>query len=140
MRIHLPHAAAGEKTVIKIYYQNSQRLQVFVGGRFVEDLNMLDGQMKKQLVREGKWSSNNDEGTYDRQVVDSACACRIESEDSCIATKCFNSPGNEHGANSFNRRTGMLEMVVGQHAVEGRLPNLGITDALDSRAVRRHLS
>ena len=140
MRIHLPHAAAGEKMVLKIYYQSSQRLQVFVGDRFVEDLNMLDGQMKKQLVKDGKWSSNNDDGTYDRQLVDSACSCRLESQVSCVASKCFNSPGNEHGANSFNRRTGMLELVVGQHGVEGKLPNLENADVVGWRGMRRQPS
>ena len=121
MRITLAHATDGEKLILKIYYQNSQRLNVFVGDRFVEDVNMFEGSMKKQLVRNGKWASNNDKGTYDEQVLDMARPCMLADSSgvSRVASPalCSESPGNIHGANTFNRKTGMLEIVIGKHSL-----------------------
>lgn len=122
MRITLAHAAAAEKMIVKIYYQNSQRLQVFVGGRFVEDINMLDGQMRKQLVRDGRLAPNNNHNGYDRQLLDMTEPCKLKSstgvETAASVAFCEANPGNLHGSNTFERASGMLEMVIGHHAVD----------------------
>ena len=132
MRITLAHAAAGEKLIMKIYYQTSQRLNIFVGDKFVEDINMLEGQMRKQLVRNGQLTCNCEDcsgdkqagkkaACYDRQVLHMQTPCKLINaggvpRDSTLGVMCDNS-GSVHGANTFNRATGMLELVVGQHGL-----------------------
>ena len=118
MRISLEGAAEEETFMLKIYYQASQRLNIFVGERFVEDINMYEGKMKKQLVKDGKWASNNQDGTYTRQELHLSCACQL-TDGTCASTAlCDSSPGNVHGSNTFNRASGMLEMVIGRHSVD----------------------
>jgi len=112
MRLHLPSAQTQDKIVVKIYYQSSMRLQVFVGSTFVEDVNRLDGKAKAQLVRDGRLSPNDGNG-YTEQQIHLTDACNIggssTAEISCMT------PSNVHGANRFNRAERMLEIVVAAH-------------------------
>ncbi len=128
MRLSLPYTPADEKVIIKIYYQNKQRLQVFVGDRYVEDLNTKGGRPKKQLVIDGKWAPNDGHGGYAEQLLDLDCACQLGTEtflepgSDCKAqvgdSPFCESTGNVHGANRWNRDTGMLEIVVGGHEID----------------------
>ena len=77
MRLHLPSAQDQDKIIVKIYYQSSMRLQVFVGSTFVEDVNSLDGKGKAQLVRDGRLSPNNGQGGYTDQHIHLTDACNI---------------------------------------------------------------
>lgn len=133
IRITLAHATAGEKLIMKIYYQTSQRLNIFVGDKFVEDVNMREGQMRQQLVRNGQLTCNCEDcsgdkqagkkaACYDRQVLHMQTPCKLVNaggvpRDSTLGVMCENS-GRVHGANTFNRATGMLEFVVGQHGLD----------------------
>jgi cysteine-rich repeat protein len=133
MRITLAHAAAGEKLIMKIYYQTSQRLNIFVGDKFVEDVNMLEGQMRQQLVRNGQLTCNCEDcsgdkqagkksACYDRQVLHMQTPCKLVNaggvpRDGTLGVMCHNS-GSVHGANTFDRGAGMLEFVVGQHGLD----------------------
>ena len=113
MRLHLPTAQDQDKIIVKIYYQSSMRLQVFVGSTFVEDVNSLDGKGKAQLVRDGRLSPNNDQGGYSDQHIHLTDACSIGGS-SADTIKCM-TPSNVHGANRFNRAESMLEVVVAAH-------------------------
>ena len=125
MRITLAHAAAGENLIVKIYYQKSQRLNVFVGDKFVEDINMFEGQMRKQLVRSGKLASNCEQSSktcYDRQVLDMQTPCKLVNadgvaRDGTLGVTCDTS-SSVHGANTFNRAASTLEILVGQHGLD----------------------
>eukprot|EP00294_Goniomonas_avonlea_P017729 CAMPEP_0114573266 /NCGR_PEP_ID=MMETSP0114-20121206/18770_1 /TAXON_ID=31324 /ORGANISM="Goniomonas sp, Strain m" /LENGTH=288 /DNA_ID=CAMNT_0001760605 /DNA_START=154 /DNA_END=1017 /DNA_ORIENTATION=+ len=57
--VHLLAPGPTDRVKIRIHYQAPQRLQVFVGDRFVEDVNWFDGRHKSDLVRAGRWASNN---------------------------------------------------------------------------------
>ena len=101
---------------MRIYFETSSRLQVFVGKRFVEDLNMYDGQSKAQLVREGKWAGAGPDGVYMEQYASLVCACDFGA--GCEnANKC-SYPSNQHGANRYDRSTGMLEILLSGHSIE----------------------
>jgi cysteine-rich repeat protein len=123
----------GDKVIVKIYYQQSQRLQVFVGqerrdrrnrilsrARFMESMNMHNGKYKSQLVRDGQWMQGTSEDKYLRQEVSQECACQVEGK-GCVQYSLYcagSTTSNEHGANTYNRETGMLELVVGNHEPE----------------------
>ena len=113
MRLHLPSAQAQDKVIVKIYYQSSMRLQVFVGSTFVEGVNSLDGKSKEQLVRDGRLSPNNGQGGYTHQHVHLTAECNIGGS-SVDVIMCM-TPSNVHGANRFDRAEGMLEVVVAAH-------------------------
>ncbi len=113
MRLHLPSAKGKEKIIVRIYYQSSMRLQVYVGPSFVEDLNKLDGKSKAQLVIDGKLSSNNAAGGYTDQHVHLEDSCNIGAM-TAASFKCM-TPSNVHGSNRFDRSEGMLEIVVAAH-------------------------
>ena len=115
LRIFLPYAEVEEKIILRIYYPGNMRLLVHVGERFVEDLNRLDGKSKAQLVLDGRLSSNNNQGGYTDQELSLVDECLIGNVAS--ATWKCSSPSNAHGANIFNRRTGMLEVVVSGHSM-----------------------
>lgn len=120
MRISLTYASTGESVLLKIYYQSSTRLQVFVGDRFVEDVNQFEGRMKNVLVKSGDIPSNNNENGYDWQIPHLDCPCQLKTEDpgSCQSDNlCNGSPGNVHGANTFNPDTNMLEIVIREHEI-----------------------
>jgi len=60
LRLQLINAAGAESTdavTVRIWYSDPQRLQVFVRGEYVEDLNYFDGKHKRDLVRFGKLDS-----------------------------------------------------------------------------------
>ena len=116
LRVHLPYALPQQKLILHIFYPGNMRLQIYVGKRIVEDVNRLDGKSKEQLVLDGRLSPNNDQGGYTPQTLSLIDACSIGDVESAI-WKC-SSASNEHGANCFNRNTGMLELVVGSHALE----------------------
>ena len=99
---------------MRIYYPGSLRLQVFVGKRFIEDLNRLDGKSKEQLFLDKKISSNNDEGGYTAQTVSVMDRCSIGGLPSDPALCMTDS--NIHGANSFDRSSKMLDVLVSGHA------------------------
>ena len=80
MRIHLPFVDNGQKLILRVYYPGNMRLQVYVGERFVEDLNRLDGKSKEQLVVDGRLASNNNQGTYIQQTVSMVDTCSIAGE------------------------------------------------------------
>lgn len=82
MRVHLPYAQEGQNLILRIYYSANMRLQVYVGERFVEDLNRIDGKSKAQLVIDGRLASNNAEGTYTDQTVSLVDACSIADKTS----------------------------------------------------------
>jgi hypothetical protein len=113
MRLHLPLAKGQEKIIVKIYYQSSMRLQVYVGPSFVEDVNKLDGKSKAQLVIDGKLSGNNAAGGYTDQHVHLEDSCNIGTV-TAAKFKCM-TPSNVHGSNRFDRSEGMLEIVVAAH-------------------------
>ena len=115
MRLHLPYTPSDEKFIIKIYYQNSQRLQVFVGERFVEDINKNNGKPKAQLVRDGKWAPN-DGNAYTDQLLSLTCSCLIGSDCRATTSDCQRR-GDIHGASRWNRREGFLEIVMSGHAM-----------------------
>ena len=107
-----------DKILVKIYYQQSLRLQVFVGTTFVEDLNRFDGKSKEQLVRDGRMSPNSESGTgYTDQFVDLLVACNLGG--TSRSTSMCMTPSNVHGANRFNRAENMLEIVIAGHDVDG---------------------
>ena len=87
LRVFLPYAPLEEKLILRIYYPGNMRLQVYVGERYVEDLNRLDGKSKEQLVLDGRLSSNNDQGGYTQQTVSlldpCRCACSVDFVRSC---------------------------------------------------------
>ncbi len=89
---------------------------MFVGKRLVEDLNMYDGQSKAQLVRDGKWAGSGPDGMYIEQYVSLECICALRS--GCEDEKRCLTPSNEHGANRYDRSTGMLEILMSGHAVQ----------------------
>lgn len=120
MRLHLPYAPSYEKFIVKIYYQNSQRLQVFVGDRFVEDVNSNDGKPKSQLARSGRWAPNDGAGGYTDQLLSLDCSCLIGASD-CRAVDASSADcqrrSDIHGANRWNRREGFLEIVMAGHGM-----------------------
>ena len=118
IRLALPFTPPGEKLLVKIYYQSSLRLQIFVGKgrRLVEDMNLYEGVQKAQLVRDGKWSPNDGAGGYIAQKPSLDCACLIG--DQCKDAGSCGTPSNVHGANRFNRRTGMHEVLITGHGID----------------------
>ena len=114
MRVFLPYAAADQKIILRIYYPGNLRLQVYVGSRFVEDVTRQDGKRKQQLFLDGRLAANNDDGTYTEQTLSLEHACSIGHVPSA-AWKC-SSASNVHGANRFDRSTGMLELLVHGHS------------------------
>jgi hypothetical protein len=119
LRLHLSDTKREQdKILVKIYYQQSLRLQVFVGTTFVEDLNRFDGKSKEQLVRDGRMSPNSESGTgYTDQFVDLLVACNLGG--TSRSTSMCMTPSNVHGANRFNRAENMLEIVIAGHDVDG---------------------
>jgi cysteine-rich repeat protein len=101
--------------MVKIYFETSSRLQVFVGKRFVEDVNLIDGQSKAQLVREGKSAGFGPGGTYLEQYLSLVCACDLGS--GCVEADKCSTASNQHGANRYDRSTGMLEILVTGHGI-----------------------
>jgi hypothetical protein len=111
-------APAGDKSVVRVYFTGALRLQVFVGSSFVEDLNMVKGQFKSQLVREGRWASNaaSGSGGYLDQDVSPACACFLGGScASAVPSSRCDARSDAHGANQFDRATGLLSVLVGGH-------------------------
>ena len=92
--------------------------QVFVGTNFVEDLNMLNGQQKSQLVAEGRLAGNGPGGKYDPQLLSLVCPCSVASAGCTPSAIACGSPSNQHGSNTFNRTTNLLELVIGAHGID----------------------
>ena len=89
---------------VKIFYTvKSVRRMVKVDGVVVEDVNLRDGKLKSQLVREGVLASNNGQGGYTDQELDIACGCKIggicEGEGPWAPGSKCDTPSNVHGAN-----------------------------------------
>lgn len=121
MRISLLHAPSTEGVILRVYYTRSLRLQVFVGGVYAEDVNMAGGKFKSQLFKDGKLPPNNVEsGGWKDQAVSLDCACKVG--DRCLAalgqSPYCEKPSNLHGASTFVRSSGMLEVVVMGHSVD----------------------
>jgi cysteine-rich repeat protein len=115
MRFHLLHAVPSEKIVLRIYFEGSVRMQVFIGSRFKEDLNLYQGRHKAQLVADGSWAPNTVSGGYAEQGVSVTCACSLSP--GCPSQGCDN-PSNEHGANRYDRNSGYLEIVLTGHRMD----------------------
>jgi cysteine-rich repeat protein len=115
MRFHLLHAVPSEKIVLRIYFETSVRMQVFIGSSFKEDLNLYQGKPKAQLVADGSWAPNTVSGGYAEQGVSVTCACSLPP--GCPSQGCDN-PSNEHGANRYDRNTGYLEIVLAGHSID----------------------
>jgi cysteine-rich repeat protein len=113
MRFHLLNALPSEKIILRIFFETSVRMQVFIGRRFVEDLNLYQGKPKAQLVADGKWAPNTASG-YTEQEVSLICSCSLPP--GCPSQGCDN-PSNEHGANRYDRQSGYLEMVLTGHSI-----------------------
>lgn len=120
MRISLPYAAAGEKIILKIYYSTAQKMQIFVNGRYIEDINRDDGKEKTQLVRDGRWASNNVDGGYTTQYLSMGCSCLLGDECKAVdsASAFCQRRGDTHGANMWNRAEGLLEIVIEAHSMD----------------------
>jgi hypothetical protein len=119
-RLSLLHALPSEKSVVRVFYPGSLRLQVFVGSNFIEDTNMHGGQSKSQLVRQGSWAGNGPGGSYLEQGVSATCGCLLAGV--CVSAGAASSSrcgglSNSHGANSFDRATNLLSVVIGGHDV-----------------------
>lgn len=121
LRMSLLHALPSEKSVVRIFYPGSLRLQVFVGTDFIEDANMHGGQAKAQLVRQGRWAGNGPSGSYLEQGVSASCGCFLAgvcvSAGEAPSSRC-DGPSNAHGANAFDRATNLLSIVVGGHNLD----------------------
>ena len=93
-RLHLINAGPDDAVVVSIYYSTANRLNVFLADtdEYVEDMNMVDGVFKQQLVREGKWPSNQADGSG--------------------WTNEFPTAYHRHGTNAFNRVTRTLDVVL----------------------------
>jgi len=120
MRISLLHAPSTEGVIIKVYYTRSLRLQVFVKGRYIEDVNMKDGKRKAQLFKDGRWPANDGAGGYANQQIKLNCACQVGS--TCHAVEGQSphceTPSNMHGSSTFVKRTGMLHVMVRGHDID----------------------
>jgi len=120
MRISLLHAPSTEAVIVKVYYTRSLRLQVFVKGQYIEDVNMKDGKRKAQLFKDGKWPANDGAGGFANQRISLDCACRVGP--TCHATVGASphceTPSNMHGASTFVKGTGMLHIMVRGHDID----------------------
>jgi cysteine-rich repeat protein len=115
MRFHLLNSNAGERIILRIYFQTSVRMQVFVGKKFVEDVNLYNGKPKAQLVLDGKWAPNTASGTYEEQQLSLTCPCAFGS--ACAVQAC-DTLSNQHGANKYDRTTGYLEILLRGHDID----------------------
>mmetsp|Transcript_41983 Transcript_41983/g.98471 ORF Transcript_41983/g.98471 Transcript_41983/m.98471 type:complete len:1625 (+) Transcript_41983:1-4875(+) len=118
LRLSIPYTPESENIMIKIYYQSSLRLQIFVGEqrRFVEDMNLHDGRQKAQLVRDGKWTPNDGGSGYIAQLPSLTCPCQIGGV--CRDALLCRTASNVHGANRWNRAEGLLEIVMSGHDID----------------------
>jgi cysteine-rich repeat protein len=114
MRFHLLNSIPTEKLILRIFFESSVRMQVFVGSRFVEDVNLFNGKPKAQLVIDGKWAPNTDSGGYAEQQLSLTCPCLLES--SCL--QACDTSSNQHGANRYDRSSGYLEIVLVGHSID----------------------
>jgi hypothetical protein len=58
---------------------NGKLLQVFVGKRYVEAVNIEDGKLKAQLFRDGRWPANNGANQYEEQRLAVDCSCMVHA-------------------------------------------------------------
>ena len=120
IRMSLLHASPEEAVIVRIYYTRSLRLQVFVGGVYMEDVNMKGGKFKAQLFKDGRVPANDGAGGWARQDVSLDCACKVGDTCHAVTGQSANceTPSNAHGASSYRRSTGTLEIVVRGHTVD----------------------
>ena len=121
IRFTLPHANEDDRIILKVFYTTPCRLQVFVGLKYIQDVNMYDGKYKRMLTKQGSWASNvGVPGTYVEQELstDPNCACKLEGNDECIASVLCTDGGtasNAHGSNTYKKSTGEIEILVAGH-------------------------
>lgn len=117
MNVGLTAAKTGEKVLVKIFcVTKSVRRMIKVNGNLVEDVNMVDGKLKRQLVRDGTRLANDGAGGYTDQELDLNCACKIgdvcKQEEWNGGSQFCDTPSNSHGANRWNRGKSTLEIVL----------------------------
>ena len=119
MRFTLPHATQDDRIILKVHYTTPCRLQVFVGLKYVQDINMFDGKYKRMLTKQGQWASNiGIPGQYAEQELSTKCACKLEGQDDCAASVLCTDGGtasNTHGSNTYRKSTGEIEILVQGH-------------------------
>ena len=95
------------------------RNRIIARARQMEDVNMQGGKYKSALVRDGQWSYP--EAEYSRQEISGNCECKVDGkacQDTPYEAYCDGSTfSNVHGANTYDRRTGMISLFLENHRV-----------------------